>query len=248
MIHDPVRVALVLLIVAAASALKGVIGFGFPLVAVPLVATILGPRVAVPLVAFPSLLSNVILMSRGGAGRAIGSLVVLLAGIVIGTIAGARVITMLDPRPLSVLVGGITLAYVLATASRLTEVILPSAGRRAAPAVGLLAGFMGGATGIFAPLLAGYLHLLELPKREFVFWITVLFFVGNIVQVGSYLRLGLYPGPVMVLSLLACVPMAVGTWAGIVLQDRLAPGAFSRVVLVVVFLASLNLLVRGALG
>ncbi len=248
MIHDPVRLALVLLVVAGASALKGAIGFGFPLVAVPLVATILSPRIAVPLIALPSLLSNVILMSRGGVGRAVGSLAVLLAGIIIGTIAGARLITTLDPRLLSILVGGTTLVYVLATAFRLTERILPSAGRRAAPAIGLLAGLMGGATGIFSPPLASYLHLLQLTKREFVFWITVLFLVGNIVQVGSYFRLGLYAGPVLGLALLACVPVAVGTWAGVVLQDRLAPGTFSRVVLAIVFLASLNLLVRGLLG
>ncbi len=247
MISDPVHLALVFIVVAGASTVKGALGFGFPLVAVPLVATLLGPRAAVPLIAIPTLLSNVILLSRGGVGRAAGSLVVALAGTALGTIGGALLIKTLDPGLLSALVGGVALAYVLATAFRLTAGIAPSVGQRAAPVVGVLAGLMGGATGIFGPLLASYLHLLQLSKREFVFWITMMFFVGNVVQVLSYFRLGLYEGPVLELSFAACLPMALGTWAGMHLQDRLDAAVFGRAVLAVVFLAALNLLLRGVL-
>ncbi len=247
MISDPVHLALVFIVVAGASTVKGALGFGFPLVAVPLLATLLGPRVAVPLIAIPTLLSNVILLSRGGVGRATGSLVLALAGTALGTIGGALLIKTLDPRLLSALVGGVALAYVLATAFRLTAGIAPSIGQRAAPVVGVLAGLMGGATGIFGPLLASYLHLLQLSKREFVFWITLMFFVGNIIQVLSYFRLGLYEGPVLGLSLAACVPMALGTVAGMLLQDRLDATVFSRAVLATVSLAALNLLLRGVL-
>ena len=136
----------------------------------------------------------------------------------------------------------------MTTVFRLTESIPAAAGRRAAPVVGLAAGLLGGSTGIFSPVLAIYLHMLRLDKRAFVFWMTMMFFVGNVAQVASYLRLGLYGGPVMGTALLACAPMALGTWAGIRLQDRLPPETFSRIVLAVVFLASLNLLARGIAG
>ena len=245
MIHDPVRLLLASVIVAGAAAVKGTIGFGFPLIAIPLLSTILGPRVAVPVVAIPTLLSNVFLVSRGGFSRATAPVAMVLVGIVLGTPVGAMLITALDPRSLSVLIGAAALVYALAAAFRLTVLVPPAVGMPAAPVVGLLAGLMGGLTGITSPLLASYLHLLRIEKREFVFWITVMFFVGNVVQVGSYARLGLYTGPVLSTSLFACLPMAVGTVAGIAMQDRLHPDAFSRVVLAVVFLASLNLLARG---
>ena len=245
MIHDPLGLLLAALIVAGAAAVKGAIGFGFPLIAIPLLSTILGPRIAVPVVAIPTLLSNVFLVSRGGFSRATASLGLVLGGIVLGTPAGAMLITVLEPRVLSILVGAVALVYVLATAFRLTVLITAGVRLPAAPVVGVLAGVMGGVTGISSPLLASYLHLLRVEKREFVFWITMMFFVGNIVQVGSYFGLGLYAGPVLSASLLACLPMAVGTLAGIAMQDRLQPEAFSRVVLVIVFLASLNLLARG---
>jgi uncharacterized protein len=244
---DVPQLLLMAAVIAGAAAVKGTIGFGFPLIGVPLLSAIIGPRAAVPVIAVPTLLSNVILVSRGGASRARPYLIVAMAGLAVGTLGGAAAFKALDPRSLSVIVGAVTLGYVAATAFRLTAHVPEAAGRRAAPLVGLAAGLLGGATGIFAPLIASYLHLMRMAKRDFVFWITMMFFVSNIVQVGSYFHLGLYAGRVLFLALAACVPMAVGTWTGMALQDRLNPELFGRVVLAIAFLAALNLLVRGFL-
>jgi uncharacterized membrane protein YfcA len=244
---DAERLALIAIVVAGAATVKGAIGFGFPLVGIPLLSGIIGPRAAVPVMAIPTLLSNFIMVTRGaaGAGRAGAHLLLVLAGLAVGTLGGAALIKSLDPRALSLLVGAVTLGYVLATAFRLTAHVPQAAGRRAGPVVGLAAGVLGGATGIFAPILASYLHLLRLAKREFVFWITIMFFVSNTVQVASYAHLGLYAGDVLVLALIACIPMAIGTWSGMVLQDRLNQELFGQIVLGIVFAASVNLLVRG---
>jgi uncharacterized protein len=244
---EGLQLLLISVVIAGAAAVKGAIGFGFPLVGIPLLSAIIGPRAAVPVIAVPTLLSNVIMVSRGSASRASMHLVLVIAGLVVGTLAGAAVFKALDPRWLSIVVGVVTLGYVAATVFRLTAHVPEAAGRRAAPVVGLAAGLMGGATGIFAPLLASYLHLLRMAKRDFVFWITMMFFVSNVVQVGSYVHLGLYAGRVLFLALIGCVPMAIGTWSGMALQDRLNPELFGRIVLGIVFLAALNLLVRGVL-
>jgi len=243
--HGTVQLLLVLIVIAGAAAVKGTIGFGFPLVAVPLLSVLIGPRAAVPLTAIPTLLSNIMLATRGGGTRASASLILLLAGVVAGTLAGALLITALDPQVLSIIIGGLALLYVGATALHLTFSMPEPAGRRAAPVIGLLAGLMGGMTGAFAPLLASYLHLLRLAKQEFIFWITVMFLAGNVVQIASYAHLGLYPGPVLTLALVGCVPMAIGTWSGILLQDHLHPETFGRIVLAIVFVASLSLLAQG---
>ena len=244
---DAAHLALVAVVIAGAAAIKGAIGFGFPLLGVPLLSAIIGPRAAVPVIAVPTLLSNFIMMSRGSASGATAHLVLATAGLAVGTLAGAAVITALDPRWLSVLVGAVALGYVIAAVLRLTARVPEAAGRRAAPVVGLAAGVMGGATGIFGPLLASYLHLLRMTGRDFVFWITTMFLVSNIVQVASYAHLGLYAGRVLQLALIGCIPMAIGTWSGMALQHRLDPVAFGRIVLGIVALAAVNLLARGLL-
>ncbi len=243
--NDPaVQLLSASIVVCAASMIKGAIGFGFPLLAVPLLSSIMGPKVAIPVVAIPTLLSNVLVIRRGGAGQAAGALWTLLAGTAVGTVAGALLLGVLNPRLTAGFVGAVALFYVAATVLRLTFRVPATSVRRAGPAFGLLAGLMGGATGISSPLLASYLHMLRLEKREFVFWITMTFFVVNIVQVATYFRLGLYEGSVLTTALLACAPMAIGTIAGLALQDRLEPTLFERIVLAVVFIASANLVAR----
>ncbi len=231
-------------VVCVASMVKGAIGFGFPLLAVPLLSSIMGPKVAIPVVAIPTLLSNLLVIRRGGAGEAGGALWTMLAGTAVGTVAGALLLGVLNPRLATGLVGAVALLYVAVTTLGLTFRVPATSVGRAGPAFGLLAGLMGGATGISSPLLASYLHMLRLEKREFVFWITMTLFVVNIAQVATYFRLGLYEGPVLTTALLACVPMAIGTLAGLGLQDRLEPKLFGRLVLAVVFIASANLIAR----
>jgi len=234
-------------IVGVASMIKGTIGFGFPLLAVPLLSTIMGPRMAIPVVAIPTLFSNFLVIRRGGAGGLAGALWTVLAATAVGTVSGALLLGSLNPRLVSGLVGLVAILYVLATALRLTLKVSEASVRQVGPVFGVLAGLMGGATGISSPLFASYLHLLRLEKRQFVFWITMMFFVVNIAQIATYFRLGLYAGPVLTVALLACVPMAIGTVAGLAVHDRLEPRLFERIVLAVVFVASLNLMVRSLL-
>ncbi len=242
---DPaVRLLSASLVVCAASMVKGAIGFGFPLLAIPLLSSIMGPKVAIPVVAIPTLLSNLLVVRRGGAGREAGALWTLLAGTAVGTLAGALLLGVVNPRLAAGLVGSVALLYVAATTLRLTLKVPAASIRKTGPAFGLVAGLMGGATGISSPFLASYLHMLRLDKREFVFWITMTFFVVNIVQVATYFRLGMYEGPVLTTALLACAPMVIGTLGGLVLQDRLNPRLFERIVLAVVFIASANLIAR----
>jgi uncharacterized membrane protein YfcA len=232
------------LVVCGASMIKGAIGFGFPLVAVPLLSALLGPRVAIPVVAIPTLFSNVLVIRGIGLRPEGRPLWGLLAGIAVGTAAGAALLRWLDPRLASALVGAVALAYAVAGALRLTVRIPPPSARRTGPLLGLAAGLLGGATGISSPLLAVYLHVLRLDKRAFVFWITMTFFVVNIVQIATYLRLGLYPRPVLAVALVTCAPMVIGTLLGLALHRRLPAQTFERIVLGLVFLASVHLLVR----
>jgi uncharacterized membrane protein YfcA len=233
------------LVVCATSMIKGAIGFGFPLVAVPLLSLLLSPRVAIPVVAIPTLLSNVLVIRGIGWRVQDPRLWDLLVGIATGTAVGAVLLRRLDPRLAAALIGAVALCYAAATALRLTVRIPPASVRPAGPIVGLAAGLLGGATGISSPILAVYLHLLGLDKRGFVFWITMTFFVVNVVQIAAYLRIGLYPHPVLMLALAMCAPMVAGTLLGLALHRRLDAMTFERIVLGLVFVAALNLLARG---
>src|SRR3989442_15885261 len=85
--------ALVLLVVAFASAVKGALGFGFPLIAVPLSATLIGSRTAGGLIAVSVVFSNFLGLFRGGgAAGGFSGVAGPLAGGVGGAGVGAQVL------------------------------------------------------------------------------------------------------------------------------------------------------------
>lgn len=237
--------ALVLLAIAFASAVKGALGFGFPLIAVPISANLIGARTAVVLIAVSVVFANVVLMLRGGGRideiRRFGG---LLGGVIVGTVIGALLLDRLDAGTLALLVGITALLFAALGLLNIAPEISARAQFYTGPTVGLASGVMGGTTGIFAPLIAAYMHSLRLQKRAFVFWLTVSFFVGGAVQTLSYYRLGLYSTTMLAYAAATFIPVIIGTQLGFWVQDRLPAETFRRLVLVLVLASGLNLVIR----
>ena len=241
-----VTFALVLVVVAFASAVKGALGFGFPLIAVPLTANLIGARPAVVLIAIPVAFGNFLILMRGGGSaeelRRFGG---MLVGVVAGTVIGAQLLGRLDPGVVSLIVGITAVLLALLTWGNLMPSISPKAQRVAGPTVGVAAGVMGGITGIYAPLIAAYVHALRVDKRAFVYWLTAAFFLGGVVQVVSYWRLGLYSWTLVTYAVPTFVPVVIGTWLGFWIQDRLPVTVFRRIVLLLVLVSGLRLVWPG---
>ncbi|HEX9532698.1 MAG TPA: sulfite exporter TauE/SafE family protein [bacterium] len=241
-----VTFALVLVVVAFASAVKGALGFGFPLIAVPLTANLIGARPAVVLIAIPVVFSNFLILMRGGGSaeelRRFGG---MLVGVVAGTVIGAQLLGRLDPGVVSLIVGITAVLLAVLTWGNLMPSISPKAQRVAGPTVGVAAGVMGGITGIYAPLIAAYVHALRVDKRAFVYWLTAAFFLGGVVQVVSYWRLGLYSWTLVTYAVATFVPVVIGTWLGFWIQDRLPVTVFRRIVLLLVLVSGLRLVWPG---
>jgi uncharacterized membrane protein YfcA len=228
---------------------KGAIGFGFPLIAVPLIANTLDARSAVVIVSVAALFGNVGIVVRGGGSRAtFCRLAPMLGGLVVGTIVGALLLASLDAALLAKVVGGCSVLFA-ATAILKPGLAVPNRLERyLALPMGLLGGVLGGSTSIFAPAVASYVFALHLGKREFVFFISLLYLVGGIVQVASYARLGLYDARLLLIIVVSCAPNAVGLWLGVRLQDRIDQMLFQRLVVAVILVSGLSLVARGFWG
>jgi uncharacterized membrane protein YfcA len=236
----------VVAIVLAAGVLKGSIGFGAPLVAVPLLAPLVGTRTAIVLISLPLLVANAgVLLARPVDRGAIQRFVPLLATLVPMTFLGGVLLARVDIATLTVVVGIVTIAFVGITASGFQPLIPPQMERPLSALVGLVAGVLNGATSAPGPIFSLYLTGLRLNKRDFVYGITILLAVGNVAQVFTYWQQGLLVGNRLLGSAALVPAILLGQVIGLRIQDRLDPLAFRRVVLVVVAFAGLNLLARG---
>jgi uncharacterized membrane protein YfcA len=233
-------------VLLAAAIVKGVLAFGFPLISVPALATVLGARTAVLVVSIPAFAANLLLMGNVGWQRLERWFAVLIVSLVAGTVTGALLVNRLPVRALALVLGVTALALLGLVGRKLSG--LAAGLRRLAPLAGLLAGVLGGATDISGPVLVAYVAGLEHDRERFVFCLTLLYMVIGATQILTFARTGLYTPRLLAWALAACLPMALGTWLGVRLRQRLQSDTFRRAVLVVVALAAANLIRQGLWG
>lgn len=225
------------LVIFLSAVLQAATGVGFAMVSVPLLALISLAWVPAPMLICNITLS-LVLMSRGrhALQRAEGP--PLAAGLTAGTIAGAGILTLVDPRWLGVLIGGIIVAAVAASLAtppiRITRPRL------------LTGAFLGGATGVIAAMHGPPLILLyqrEAPEKVRATMAGVFLF-GSLLALGSLWTAG-FLGMAEFWRGLALLP---GVWAGYhvgrALGGRLSPGAVRYAMLAVSGTAGAALLVK----
>ncbi len=183
---------LILATVAFAFLVKGVAGFGGPLLAVPIIAPTLGVEHAVVVVSIGSLVSNVMMLweHRTGFVDTRPLLVRLLSAGAAGTVLGTWLLTRLDNRPLALAVAALVLGYIAVSLARPDLRMDPARGLKLAWPIGAFGGLVHGATGNSGPVFGTFLHSLGLARSSFVFALTVPFLVFGSIQVVTPLRSG----------------------------------------------------------
>ena len=230
---------------AIGGTIKGMLGFGLPLVTMSLLAVFIDVPTAVALNALPVLISNLFQANRGGLlATTVRRFWPLLIALAAGTWAGATLIVVLDPRWLLGILGVIVVSFCLLNHFRPELRIPHRAERPVGAAVGLVAGLMGGVSTILGPPLIMYATSLRLDKEAFVAALGTFFLMGGIFFTLSFVERGVVDATTAPWSLACVPPVLAGMWLGQRLGRRIEPERFRRIVLIVLFVLGLNLLRR----
>lgn len=227
---------------------KSVTGLGYPVIAVPIIALVLGIEDAVVIVAIPSVTLNAAMCLATREGRHEARDLGRLAGFgFVGAFFGTFLLVNVPEEPL--LLGlAATIALFVGQYLRAPNLrIDPEASRRWAPPVGVLAGVSQGAVGVSGPIVAMWLHGYRLPAQAYVFSVTAIFGVSGAVQLSLLASAGEITGRRLSVSLLAFVPVLAMLPIGRRVRDRLAGPGFERAVLGVLVLSGAGLVLQ-ALG
>jgi uncharacterized membrane protein YfcA len=240
----PTQLLVVALASLAGATVKSVTGLGYPVLAVPIIALVIGVEDAVVLVALPNFAANAYLWweSRDvrDETRDLGRLVGFgIVGAVIGTVALVR----LPEEPLLVVLALTIVVFVVNFVRRPDVAIDPATATRWSPVVGTVVGLLQGAIGVSGPVVATWVHGYRLPPRVFVHTVTFIFGVTGAVQILVLALQGQFTRDRLVAAAVAAVPVAIVTPLGVRLRDRLAGAAFDWAVLGVLVVSALSLLV-----
>ena len=224
---------------------KGALGVGLPLVAVPLLSLGMPPHLAIALLVVPVLASNFWQAVEGG--RLVPSLQRfggLIAAQFLATVLTVRMTLALSASQLSAMLAGAVLLAVALMAWKPTLQISASRERAVGVGVGLLSGLLGGVSSLTGPVIITYLMALRLRRDEFVGSISIIYLSAALPLYGAMLLFGRLGPTELTWSLLALVPMAAGLLAGKALRQHLDDNRFRRVLLVFLIVLAILLLLK----
>lgn len=230
------------LVLFVGGAMKGATGIGLPIVAVPVLAAYFDLHFAVAVILLPSLVTNGWLVWWYRAQRTPRY---FLYAIPVGTLAGIALgVALLASLPARFLNLGVAAAIAIFVISR---IIRPSwrlseeTGRILSLPAMFLSGLMQGATGISAPVVMMYLSSLRMERGQFVFCVSLVFFVAAVAQVPAMVVAGLFGPTELLLSLLALVPSMLGIPAGDRIARAMSVAWFDRVIMALLVALAIKL-------
>ena len=225
---------------------KGALGVGLPLVAVPLLALWLPPAQAIGLLAAPVVLSNLIQAVEGGQlGPSWRRFRWLVLAQLVATIATVRMTLDLSPAQLNAMVAGAVLLAVFLLALQPNVQVPEKHEKSIGVAVGLGSGLLGGVSSLTGPILITYFMALRLPRDVFVSSISLVYLAGSLPLYGAMVGFGKITPAQLALSFVALVPVYVGMRLGRQVRQRLNEQLFRRVVLGLLVVIAIILLTKG---
>lgn len=224
---------------------KGTTGFGFPLIATPMVTLLLDIRTAVTILLIPNILMDITQVFRGAFPTAtVRRFGWLLLCTVIGVFLGTKALVTLPLWILNLTLGISVLAFVIFSLFQLDYEISPRLETSLSPIAGFTGGFLNGMTNAAGPVLAAYLYSLKLPKTEFVKSIATIFLATKIAQLVAVSTWNLFTPEALRLSLVVTLFIFAGFYAGLKAQDYVNQQTFNRGLLALLFVIGVVLVVR----
>ncbi len=228
-----------------AGTIKGTLGIGLPTTGIALMSLVVDARSAIALAVIPMLATNAWQVYRSGAVVEVAHNYWRLGLSMILTIAVFSLLSVEVPIKLLTMVLGI--AVLLFAVISLWKQPPPLPDRFDAVAqisVGLASGAMGGIAGVWAPAIVIYLSSRRQTKDEFVQTIGLLLFLGSLVLLLGYWKVGIMSVEITQLSTLLVVPAIAGFAFGERLRDLVSRELFQKLIMILFMLVGANLIRR----
>ena len=216
---DGLIVLAIIAVILFAGLIHGTLGLGFPMVATPMLATMMDVRSAILITLLPTMAVNIASIANNKSSLAsTRPFLPLVLFALLGSIAGASILAVTDPAPFRIVLAALILLY-LWNGIRIPQQWLMSNSLLAMAIFGLLAGLSAGTTNVMVAILIIYFMSMETPRSTLVPALNSCFLVGKMSQIVVLAIAGLVSARLM----LETAPLAVAAVIALLLGQRLQP-------------------------
>ena len=242
----PFALVVILLVGVFAGFVKGIVGFAMPMIIISGASVVVSPELALATLILPTLVTNGVQALRQGLGAAVASVVKFRRFLIAGFIAlviSAQFVLVLPQNVLLIIIGLPVLGFAITQLAG-KPLRLPAASRPVELGMGLLAGIMGGLSGIWGPPTVAYLTATDTPKTDQMRVQGVIYGLGAVALLFAHIQSGVMKLDTLPLSVMMVIPALIGIYWGNRFQDRIDQATFRKLTLWVLLIAGLNLLRR----
>jgi uncharacterized membrane protein YfcA len=234
------EVILSILAFLIAGLIQGITGFGFALVAAPVLMLFMDPQHVTPTVITVCLLPNLIVLADTRRSVRLRMVLPVLIGGLIGLPLGAYILSTIEPAPFKIAVGVIVLILSVVMlfgwkrpVRNVTAGLVP---------VGFMSGVLSTSTSIGGPPLVLFLANQGVPRDIFRANLVGYFTILNFCAIVTMILYGFLTMKVLT-ALLIYIPVAfIGSISGVYLARVINEKLFSKIVLVFIFILGIVLI------
>lgn len=244
------ELVLAAVIAILAGFVKGVVGFAMPLVFISGLTTFMAPELALAGLILPTLVSNTqqaLRQGREAAVRSIGDFAVFLICGAIALVVAAQFVRGIPDQVMMAVIGIPVTFFAFLQLSR-RQIPLAARSVRVEIGAGVVAGMLGGVSGIWGPPTVAYLTALHTPKNDQMRIQGVIYGLGAAVLLLAHIGSGVLRSETIGFSLAMVLPAFVGMRLGNAVTDRIDQTLFRQATLLVLSVIGLNLIRRAVMG
>ena len=244
MYNDPSIILIIILAVLAGGLVKGTLGFGMPMVALPIIAFIIPPTTAMILLCAPIFLTN-FLQIKFKEGISSYRFLPMFLSLVVGLIIGARLILEININTITqiIAVSIIFAALVNCFGIKIND-IKQSHEKVITTIIGFGSGILGGLSTFYGPPMLAYLVAVDLPKEKFVRTVSTMYFIGSFPLYGSLIYYGFATKEDLIFSLILIIPAFISQQIGTKIRDKINHKQFRVCVLLTLIILGISLFIK----
>lgn len=243
---EAIDLAVVLFIFFVAGSVKGILGFGLPLITMSLMPFFIPVELAIVLSAIVQPATNINqLITSGGAREAFKSTWTILLALIPSVALGAWFLKEIEGNSHMLILGITLICFSLYTISGHAFVIAKQRQNMVGGVTGLVAGIIGSLTSINGVFFIMYLVGIGASRQAFRSAIALLFIVSGVLISSGFWYADLLDKNNLIMGLIALIPCFVGMWVGNIIGERIPNDTFRKLVLSMLLVIGAVFVFRG---
>ncbi len=236
------------IIVFWSSIIHGSIGFGFGMIATPLVALYTDIQTAITYLLFPTMMVNIVsILSNGKFFEALKKFWFIIFLMVIGSSFGTFLLIFSNSEVFKLLLAFIIFIYLMQSFIKIEASFISKYPKSSTYGLGIFGGLLSGLTNVVAPLMIIYTLELKYSRKDTIQLSNLCFLFTKIGQLMVFLYFGSFSSETFGGSIIAVLVVLFGMFLGIKINKKIDAKFYTKILKVLLFVIACMLIVQTTL-